>query len=130
MKYLTRLAAMGPYLTRLPKAAPSGEVVLVHNSVRPTRVLGMRGFRAWLQRPDTRLEVCDCGWAPELGTHFYVRPPNEGAAPPKEKGLAAKQDPKLINLAKSTSCDSRGQARSCLIETPLARYLRMTRAAK
>jgi len=61
------------YLFKLPKKIPTGKV-LVHNNVRPTRRLGSRGFRAWLASPDdTRLEICGCGWAPELGRHFIVR---------------------------------------------------------
>ena len=59
------------YLDRLPPAIPSG-VALVHNSVRPTRRLGTRGFRAWLQKPNDRLASCDCGFAPELGQHFCI----------------------------------------------------------
>ena len=61
------------YLKRLPTQLDPG-VVLVHNSVRPTRRLGSRGFRAWLAAPDlARLEVCPCEWAPELGPHYRVR---------------------------------------------------------
>jgi hypothetical protein len=57
------------YLTRLPAAVPPGRV-LVHNTVRPARRLGTRGFRAWLEPPNESLTVCDCCWAPELGVHF------------------------------------------------------------
>lgn len=54
-------------------AIPDGWV-LVHNSVRPTRQIGSRGFRIWLDEPDApRLVSCDCGWAPELGKHFRVQ---------------------------------------------------------
>jgi hypothetical protein len=59
------------YLTRLPSAVPAGKV-LVHNSVRPSRRLGTRGFRAWLQSPSERLMVCDCDWAADLGKHYRV----------------------------------------------------------
>jgi hypothetical protein len=60
------------YLDRLPRAIPADRV-LVHNHVRPTRRLGMRGFRAWLAAPNAaRLQVCDCGWAPEFTQHFRV----------------------------------------------------------
>jgi hypothetical protein len=59
------------YLTRLPKDLPTGRV-LVHNSVRPTRRLGSRGFRAWLDNPDGKYEPCPCSWAPELGVHYRV----------------------------------------------------------
>ena len=40
------------YLDRLPTAVPLNRV-LVHNTVRPTRRLGSRGFRAWLSCPDS-----------------------------------------------------------------------------
>jgi len=67
------------YLLRLPTVAPGtkwlGEHrVLVHNHIRPTRQLGMRGFRAWLTTPDAEhLTRCDCAWAPELGDHYRIR---------------------------------------------------------
>ena len=60
------------YLQRLPEAIPEGQF-LVHNSVRPTHPLGSHGFRAWLQVRDEHLEPCDCGWTPELGTHYRVK---------------------------------------------------------
>jgi hypothetical protein len=62
------------YLSRLPKPGeiPAGRVI-VHNSVRPTRKLGRRGFRAWLQFPGDTIEPCPCRWAPELGRHYRVR---------------------------------------------------------
>jgi hypothetical protein len=61
------------YLSKLPKAVPAGRV-LVHNSVKPARTLGTRGFRAWLSDPDPKnLEACDCGWAPTLGGHYRVK---------------------------------------------------------
>jgi len=37
------------------------------------RPLGSHGFRAWLQAQDEHLEPCDCGWTPELGTHYRVK---------------------------------------------------------
>ena len=61
------------YLDRIPATIPDGWV-LVHNSVRPTRCLGYRGFRAWLQAPSDRLELCACGWAPEVGDHYRILP--------------------------------------------------------
>jgi hypothetical protein len=68
------------YLSTLPTSIPPG-LVLVHNQVRRTRRLGSRGFRAWWFAPDApRLEECCCGWAPELGRHFRVRPTTEVAA--------------------------------------------------
>jgi hypothetical protein len=61
------------YLKTVPKSVPEGRVV-VHNSVRPTRRLGLNGFRAWVQRPgDEKLEVCLCGWAWHLGQHYRVK---------------------------------------------------------
>ena len=61
------------YLDKLPATIPPGKI-LVHNHVQPTRGLGSRGFRAWLADPDDNRraprEECDCGWAPELGTHY------------------------------------------------------------
>jgi hypothetical protein len=52
------------YLSRLPSTIP-GDLVLVHNNVRPTRRLGARGFRVWLSPPSDQLSACACGWAPE-----------------------------------------------------------------
>ena len=69
------------YLDKLPATIPPGKA-LVHNNVRPTRQLGLRGFRAWLVDPDddrqSRRVVCDCGWAPELGKHYRIPRPGEG----------------------------------------------------
>lgn len=61
------------YLKRVPakEEVPEG-LVVVHNSVRGTRRLGSRGFRAWLAPLEGRLEECDCDWAPELGIHYRV----------------------------------------------------------
>jgi hypothetical protein len=45
---------------------PDGRV-LVHNQLVPVvERNGARGSRYWLQLPADSLEVCDCGWAPEL----------------------------------------------------------------
>jgi hypothetical protein len=61
------------YLNRVPKAVPEGRV-LVHNRVRPVqRDGGTRGSRFWLQAPEDALKPCDCGWAPELATHYRFR---------------------------------------------------------
>ena len=38
------------YLSRIPQNVPTGKIV-VHNTVRPAKQLGMRGFRAWLADP-------------------------------------------------------------------------------
>jgi hypothetical protein len=65
---------------KLPDTVPADKVLLhtqvyVHNWVQPIpRRIGRAGFRAWLCPPDPEyLEVCDCGWAPELGKHYRVR---------------------------------------------------------
>lgn len=61
------------YLFCIPTAIEvPAELVVVHNNVQPTRRLGSRGFRAWLQPPHEYLVVCECGWAPETGTHYRV----------------------------------------------------------
>ncbi len=60
------------YLKKIPQQVPAGRVV-VHNTVRPTRHLGSRGFRAWLDVPSPEIEVCPCGWASELGVHYRVK---------------------------------------------------------
>jgi hypothetical protein len=59
------------YLRTIPgqEEPPAGRVV-VHNSVRPTKNLGSRGFRAWVQVPSDRLVRCDCSWAPALQAHY------------------------------------------------------------
>ena len=73
----TEFDAIGStYLGRLPKAVPSGKI-LVHNHIRrPARSedIGVRGFRVWLQLTayDDDVVVCDCGWAPELGKHYIT----------------------------------------------------------
>jgi hypothetical protein len=73
-KRARRLAESGmEYLQRLPDFVPADKV-LVHNQVRATSRLGLRGFRVWLSSSDpAKLEICACGWAPELGQHFRVR---------------------------------------------------------
>jgi hypothetical protein len=69
------------YLHRFPKPAdvPLGKVVC-HNQVvvgiTPNRRPGVQGFRAWWVDQDAdNLVVCQCGWAPKLGTHFRLSPP-------------------------------------------------------
>jgi hypothetical protein len=58
------------YLTEIPDAVPRGKV-LVHNRVAPKKKLGLNGFRAWTQKPNEAVELCDCGW---LGrTHYRVK---------------------------------------------------------
>ena len=45
------------YLTKLPATVPTG-LVLVHNSVRPAKRLGTRGFRARLDSPAALCHLC------------------------------------------------------------------------
>jgi hypothetical protein len=59
------------YVCNLPNAVPIGKV-LVHNHIRPTLRLGFAGFRAWLDDPGEKYEICDCGWAPKLSEHYRV----------------------------------------------------------
>jgi hypothetical protein len=59
------------YVFNLPKAVPVGKV-LVHNHVRPTLRLGFAGFRAWLDDPGEKYEICNCDWAPKLSEHYRV----------------------------------------------------------
>jgi hypothetical protein len=59
------------YVFNLPKAVPVGKV-LVHNHVRPTLQLGFAGFRAWLDDPGEKYEICNCGWASKLSEHYRV----------------------------------------------------------
>lgn len=61
------------YLFSLPEAIPQDRI-LVHNRVRPAKPLGRNGFRCWLTSlDDERHEVCGCGWAADLGTHYRMR---------------------------------------------------------
>jgi hypothetical protein len=46
------------YLAKPPRFLPIGKV-LVHNHVKPEP--GARGFRAWLDDPNEKYEVCTCG---------------------------------------------------------------------
>jgi hypothetical protein len=71
----------GEYPLSIPQAGniPPGKV-LVHNNVQPAGRQGTGGFRYWLQpADDERLTVCDCGWAPESGEHYRMRPADEDA---------------------------------------------------
>jgi hypothetical protein len=36
------------------------------------RMLGQGGFRIWADKPHPDYVVCNCGWAPHLGTHYRV----------------------------------------------------------
>ena len=61
------------YVSQLPAVIPDDQV-LVHNNARPTRFIGYRGFRAWLEpAPASKyLAACPCTWASELGQHYRV----------------------------------------------------------
>jgi hypothetical protein len=52
------------------------------------------------------------------------------AAASRKKGPAAKQGQKLIDSVNSNSSGSPGQARACLIETPLAMFVRRRTAVQ
>jgi hypothetical protein len=69
-----RRAAIAVILARWHAEIPEGQI-LMHNHVRgPVRRQGWRGFRFWYQVLDDRSEPCPCRWAPELGTHYRIRP--------------------------------------------------------
>jgi hypothetical protein len=59
------------YLTRPPRFLPIGKV-LVHNYAGPISRLHSHTFRAWLDDPAEKYEICTCGWAPRL-VHHRVR---------------------------------------------------------
>ena len=63
------------YLSRVPVTVAPGQVV-IHNSVRP-QPLGHNGFRAWTQddpRSRLRIELCACGWAPQIVHYRVIKP--------------------------------------------------------
>ncbi len=59
------------YLEKIPVSAAdiSAGRIVVHNSMRPSRRLGERGFRAWLAEPGQDKEPR----APEIGQHSRCR---------------------------------------------------------
>ena len=62
------------YHRKIPVSAadvPKGKVV-VHNHVISARWLSLKGFRAWTQILDERIEICPCTWAPEFGEHYRI----------------------------------------------------------
>jgi hypothetical protein len=72
---LRRLRTAPRYISsRGSVSVPPGEI-LVHNHVAHTSRApsGTRGFRAWTQAPLTHHVECDCGWRPDLGSHYRVR---------------------------------------------------------
>ena len=79
------------YLFHLPKPGevPAG-LVVVHNKVQPTRHLGARGFRAWLQPRGPLVERGRCAWAPELGDHYLAK----GRAPRGDSNARLVRKPK------------------------------------
>jgi hypothetical protein len=58
----------------VPKAIPTGKI-LVHNSVRPSKRIGSRGFRAWWDEAANKADwkECRCGWCADLGEHYTTR---------------------------------------------------------
>jgi hypothetical protein len=73
MEQLGKHLGSKQYLDKMPTTIPDGKI-LGHNHVRPTRHLGSRGFRAWLDNHDDDHYVkCDCSWGSELGDHYRVR---------------------------------------------------------
>ena len=58
-------------LFQVPTTIPAGKV-LVHNLISHDwyTVPGTNGFRAWFDTPHFDYEICSCGWAPHLGTHY------------------------------------------------------------
>jgi hypothetical protein len=50
-------------------AAPAG-MILAHNRAAP----GADGFRFFAVQPSGLWAVCDCGWRPDLGTHYRPAP--------------------------------------------------------
>jgi hypothetical protein len=70
--YIARGETRTLYIQRLPdpeEIAP--DELIVHNHVRPHRIIGQNGFRAWLQRMADWIEPCDCGWAKR--PHYRVK---------------------------------------------------------
>ena len=55
------------------KAAAVAGRVVVHNHIVPVTGFGLNGSRSWSQIPDDEIEVCPCGWFPQLGAHYRVR---------------------------------------------------------
>jgi hypothetical protein len=70
--------AQPKYIEEIPERIPDGFIV-VHNAVRTQRPLSHNGFQAWLEaEANAKFRnriVCDCGWAPQLGTHYTVVDP-------------------------------------------------------
>lgn len=61
-----------------PRNIPRGKV-LVHNDMYhgspPGHEVGVGGFRAWwTDKANLKgLKRCNCGWRPDIGTHYKVR---------------------------------------------------------
>jgi hypothetical protein len=53
------------YIFDVPPAPPPEGRVIVHDRHESHTVLGVAGFRAWMQSPDDEplIEPCDCGWS-------------------------------------------------------------------
>ena len=67
----------GNYVSTIPTGIPVCQCVIYNNAdlgITPRRKPDVQGFRAWLAPLDPlSVEVCACGWAPELPVHFRVR---------------------------------------------------------
>ena len=61
------------YLETMPTEIPRGRV-LVHNSGKPTRHLGARGFRGMVPGIGRPVGVCPCEWS---GLEHYRVTPRE-----------------------------------------------------
>jgi hypothetical protein len=64
------------YLSRTPKSVPKrvreqGEILSHNVKWSGQEEIGIKGFRAWTCTPEPQLTLCDCGWAPEAGEHFW-----------------------------------------------------------
>jgi hypothetical protein len=51
------------YVSTIPREKLAKGIVLVHNQVIPTRVIGSNGDRAWTQKLTRDLVRCHCKWA-------------------------------------------------------------------
>lgn len=62
------------YLSKIPQTVPAGRIVVHNHIVPPSKILGVRGFRAWLAstKDAAGYVKCDCDWAPHLGAHYRV----------------------------------------------------------
>jgi len=59
-KHLVKEFPRMEYLASYPKHEPEDGRVIVHNHVRPQRILGRNGFRAWLDELSPEHVECSC----------------------------------------------------------------------